>query len=107
MDADPAALPDDLDTLKAALAAARADVAAARVQHADDQAMIAHLKLEIDKLNRDRYGPRSERAARLLDQLELQLWSAKGDASHRTGDRADWRELGKPQGPPLTGLARG
>ena len=81
MDADPAALPDDLDTLKAALAAARADVAAARVQHADDQAMITHLKLEIEKLNRDRYGPRSERAARLLDQLELQLEEAEASAT--------------------------
>jgi transposase len=27
----------------------------------------------IEKLNRDRYGPRSERTARLLDQLELTL----------------------------------
>jgi transposase len=31
------------------------------------------LKLQIEKLNRDRYGPRSERTARLLDQLELTL----------------------------------
>src|SRR5271165_4610163 len=81
MDADPAALPDDLDTLKAALVAARAEVAAARVQHSDDQALIAHLKLEIEKLNRDRYGPRSERAARLLDQLELQLEEAEASAT--------------------------
>ena len=35
--------------------------------------MIAHLKLQIEKLNRDRYGPRSERSTRLLDQMELQL----------------------------------
>jgi len=81
MDADLAALPNDLDTLKAALAAARAEVAAARVQHSDDQALIAYLKLEIAKLNRDRYGPRSERAARLLDQLELQLEEAEASAT--------------------------
>ena len=81
MNADPAALPDDLDTLKAALVAARAEVAAARVQHSDDQALIAHLKLEIEKLNRDRYGPRSERAVRLLDQLELQLEEAEASAT--------------------------
>jgi transposase len=31
------------------------------------------LKLQIEKLNRDRYGPRSERTARLLDLLELAL----------------------------------
>jgi transposase len=35
------------------------------------KALIAHLKLEIAKLNRDRFGPRSERTARLLDQMEL------------------------------------
>jgi transposase len=45
----------------------------ARAKASDDQALIAHLKLQIEKLNRDRYGPRSERTARLLDQLELTL----------------------------------
>ncbi|MFX5537772.1 transposase, partial [Acinetobacter baumannii] len=39
----------------------------------DDEALIAHLKPQIEKLQRDRFGPRSERTARLLDQLELQL----------------------------------
>src|ERR1700731_2602919 len=67
------ALPDDVEALKAALIVARAEAAAARAQQSDDQALIAHLKLRIEKLNRDRYGPRSERAARLLDQLELTL----------------------------------
>src|SRR5438477_9944397 len=59
--------------LKAALIVARAEAPAARAQQSDDQALIAHLKLQIEKLNRDRYGPRSERTARLLDQLELTL----------------------------------
>lgn len=36
-------------------------------------ALIAHLKPEIEKLRRALYGSRSERKARLLDQLELQL----------------------------------
>ena len=36
-------------------------------------AMIAHLRLEIEKLRRALYGVRSERKARLLEQLELQL----------------------------------
>jgi len=44
-----------------------------RAQQSDDQALITHLKLRIEKLNRDRYGPRSERTARLLNQLELML----------------------------------
>mgnify|MGYP003493313257 CR=1 FL=1 len=32
-------------------------------------AMIAHLKLQIERLRRELYGQRSERTARLLDQL--------------------------------------
>jgi hypothetical protein len=50
-------------------------------QHSDDQALIAHLRLQIEKLNRDRYGPRSERTARLLDQLELQLAELEASAT--------------------------
>jgi transposase len=66
-------LPDDIEALQAALLAARAELAIVRARQSDDQALIAHLKLQIEKLNRDRYGPRSERTARLLDQLELTL----------------------------------
>jgi hypothetical protein len=73
MDAELAALPDDVDALKLALLAARADVAAALAEQSSNRALIAHLKLQIEKLNRDRFGPRSERTARLLDQMELQL----------------------------------
>src|SRR6478735_5771820 len=74
-------LPDDIETLKAALVVARAEVAIARARQSDDQALIAHLKLQIEKLNRDRYGPRSERTARLLDQLELQLEELESSAT--------------------------
>jgi len=73
MDAELAALPDDIDTLKAALLAARAEVAVALAEQSSNRALIAHLKLQIEKLNRDRFGPRSERTARLLNQMELQL----------------------------------
>src|SRR5258708_2503745 len=73
-------LPDDIEALKAALViergkriAAETDAAFAKARASDDQALIAHLKLQIEKLNRDRYGQRSERTARLLDQLELTL----------------------------------
>src|ERR1700737_2297651 len=75
------ASPDDIDALKAALVAARAEAAAARAQRSDDQALIAHLKLQIEKLNRDRYGPRSERTAWLLDQLELTLEELESSAT--------------------------
>lgn len=43
----------------------------AELSHRD--ALITHLKLEIEKLKRALYGSSSERSARLLDQLELQL----------------------------------
>jgi hypothetical protein len=66
-------LPENIEALQAALLAARAELAIVRARQSDDQALIAHLKLQIEKLNRDRYGPRSERTARLLDQLELTL----------------------------------
>src|SRR5450432_2741466 len=81
MSAGPEALPEDIDALRAALVAARAEVAIVRAQQSDDQAMIAHLKLQIEKLNRDRYGPRSERTARLLDQLEMQLEELEASAT--------------------------
>src|SRR6266436_3345919 len=81
MSAGPEALPDDIETLQAALVVARAEVAIVRAQQSDDQALIAHLKLQIEKLNRDRYGPRSERTARLLDQLELTLEELESSAT--------------------------
>ncbi|QKE93687.1 IS66 family transposase (plasmid) [Lichenicola cladoniae] len=88
MDTELAALPDDIDTLKAALLAARADVvrvtaeaAAALARQSSDQALIAHLKLLIEKLQRDRFGPRSERTARLLEQMELQLEELEASAT--------------------------
>lgn len=55
---------------------ALADVAlglVARAKAADDAATIARQNLEIAKLKRRIYGPRSERTARLVDQMELGL----------------------------------
>ncbi len=72
--------PEDIEALRAALLAARAELASVRAQQSDDQALIAQLKL-IEKLNRDRYGPRSERTARLLDQLELTLKELEASAN--------------------------
>ncbi|MBV9517045.1 MAG: IS66 family transposase [Hyphomicrobiales bacterium] len=88
MNADLSSLPDDVEALKTALIAARteaatvgAELARSRAAAASDRSLIAHLKLEIEKLRRDIYGPRAERAARLLDQLELQLEEAETDAT--------------------------
>jgi transposase len=77
---------EDVEALKVALAKAQAELAEARAQRSDDQALIAHLKLQIAKLNRERFGPHAERAARLLDQMELQLEELEASA---TADELD------------------
>jgi transposase len=46
--------------------------------------MVAHLKLLIAKLKRDRFGPSSEHRRRLLDQLELQLEELEATATEDT-----------------------
>ena len=43
--------------------------------------MVAHLKLVIAKLRRERYGQSSERGRKLLDQLELQLEELAAETS--------------------------
>src|SRR3984885_5565447 len=73
-------LPSDLAAAHAMILEERAgrleaEAVAARAQavSSNTQALIAHLKLAIEKLRRELYGTRSERTARLLDQMELQL----------------------------------
>src|SRR5271157_5285690 len=76
--------PDDLPSdLVSALAALRVErearlqaealAANARAKLSDNEALIAHLELRIEKLKRELYGQRSERTARLIEQLELEL----------------------------------
>jgi transposase len=95
MDADLAALPDDIDALKAALTIERArmrevvgerdagaaELAVARAKASEDLALIAHQKLRIAKLERQIYGPRSERSERLIDQLALQFEEFEASAT--------------------------
>ena len=95
MDADLAALPDDIDALKVALMIERArmrealaerdagaaELAVARAKASEDLALIAHQKLRIAKLERQIYGPRSERSERLIDQLALQFEELEASAT--------------------------
>ena len=81
-------LPEDAESLKrlleareAELAAAMAETATLRAKAANDQALIVHLKLQIEKLRREKFGPRAERSARLLNQLELQLEELEASAT--------------------------
>ena len=72
---------DDLTMARVHTAAVAAEAASLRASAADDQALIAHLKLQIEKLRRERFGQRSERSARLLGQLELQLEEFEASAT--------------------------
>jgi transposase len=81
----PEALPEEIAALQAALIAERegriaeaahaarveAELAIAKAKASEDEALIAHQRLQIEKLKRQLYGPRSERTARLIDQMEL------------------------------------
>jgi transposase len=78
----------EIEALRAALAVAeaRADEAEAKALEvtakiSNAEAIIAALKLQIEKLRRELYGQRSERKARLLDQLELHLEELEANAS--------------------------
>src|ERR1700704_5159454 len=95
MDSGGEAFPNDIAALKTELAAARdrhiieaaraayaeAELAVARAKASDDQALIAHQQLRIEKLTRELYGPRSERTSRLLDQIELQFEELESSAT--------------------------
>ncbi|WOH62373.1 IS66 family transposase [Bradyrhizobium sp. BWC-3-1] len=84
MTSKPDDLPSDLTRAYLALLAERealqaerdvavADAANARAELSDSEVLIAHLELRIEKLKRELHGQRSERTARLLEQLELEL----------------------------------
>jgi len=75
-----AALPDDIDALKAMIAERDATIAGhdeiIEVLHAQlsaRSAEIAHLKLLIAKLRRQQYGRKSEKLDRQIEQLEFRL----------------------------------
>jgi transposase len=81
-------LPSDLADTHAMILAERAarmeaEAVAARALavNSSTEALIAHLKLEIEKLRRELYGGRSERKERLLEQMELQLEDLEAAAS--------------------------
>lgn len=76
----PDAPPSDFASALAALQAERearlraeAVAASARAELSAKEALIAHLELRIENLKRELYGQRSERTARLIAQLELEL----------------------------------
>jgi transposase len=66
---------------QARAASAEADLAHAQATGSSAEALIARLRLEIEKLRRTLYGVRSERKERLLNQLEMQLEDVDADAT--------------------------
>ncbi len=66
---------------RAARMAAEAEATHAKADLTGTEALIAHLKLAIEKLRRALYGSRSERQARLLGQMELELEELEAAAS--------------------------
>ena len=58
---------------RAARLEAEAVAARAQAVNAGTEALITHYRLAIEKLRRQLYGTRSEKKARLLEQMELQL----------------------------------
>ena len=66
---------------QAEAASAKAEAANAQADLSNTEALISHYKLEIEKLRRQLYGTRSERKARLLEQMELQLEELEATAT--------------------------
>lgn len=106
---------EEIEALRAALAAAEARALSAEAQALEAardravlssaEALIAALRLEIEKLRRALYGTRSERKARLLDQLELQLEELEATA---TEDELVAETAARPNAPaPLLRARRG
>src|SRR5512146_3555551 len=88
MDADRAAMAEDIVVVKEGLAAERAkaletaaELAVAHAKASEDSALIAEQKLRIAKLERQIYGQRSERSSRLIEQLALTFEELEADAS--------------------------
>lgn len=81
-----APVPDDVEVLRAALAAEQLARREAEARAAGAEAMVAQLKLMIAKLRHDRFGASSERGRKLLDQMELQLEELETTASESVTD---------------------
>jgi transposase len=84
MTSAPESLPSDLAAAHAMIVAERAarlDAEAKLANARAEAALIAYYKLEIEKLRRQLYGTRSERQARLLEQMELQLEELEATAT--------------------------
>jgi transposase len=79
-------LPDDIETLQqmlrerdVALRSAEAKAARAAAEASGAYALVEHLRIEIKRLNREKFGQTSERTHRLIEQMEFQLEDIEAD----------------------------
>ena len=104
MTAAPDNLLNDIAALRAALAAEQLARREAEARASGAEAMVAHLKLLIARLKRDKYGASSERGRKLIDQLELELGELVAAASEDAAkaEKAADKEgrTRRPDGPP-------
>jgi transposase len=96
----------DLDDAVAALEGARLEAARAQAARLALEIEIEELKLKIEKMRRERFGPSSERATR-LDQLVLALEDLQESAAEMDA-AAEQRDAAAPDMPPtrVAALAR-
>lgn len=66
-------LPDDIDALKAIILSQRAEATRLEASVKAYEALVQALKIRIAKLNRQKFGPSSEKIQREIEQLELAL----------------------------------
>ena len=99
-------LPEHVEALKAALVAERdkrideavraaraeAELAVAKAKASDDGALIAHQRVQIEKLTRQLYGQHSERTVRLIDQMELAFEELEAMFTSSLAACAPWRK---------------
>jgi transposase len=81
----PDPIPSDMEALRAALAGEQQARREAEARASGAEAMVAHLKLLIAKMKRDRFGASAERGRKLLDQLEMQLEELEAAATEDEG----------------------
>ena len=104
MTAAPNNPPNDIAALRVALAAEQLARREAEARASSAEAMVAHLKLLIARLKRDKYGASSERGRKLIDQLELQLGelvaAASEDAAKAENTAGKEGRTRRPDSPP-------
>ena len=86
---------------RAARLAAEAEATHAKADLTGTEALIAHLKLAIEKLRRALYGGRSERQTRLLDQIGARAGGAGGRRERGRDRRAGCSRAGLQDNPGL------